>query len=272
MTGAWQPSLIPAAVPAHVAATSVVRVLIFNAQHASPARAWRQVEWIASQETADLVVLTEVGHGPGGAALVSALAAHGYSSVLAHERAPRDYRVILASRGPELTEMPSGIDALPHRGPAASFILGGHAIGLLGLYVPSRGPQERRNEDKRAFQQSVSRALPGLVARFPGLVIVAGDLNVVEPGHEPHHSVFGDWEYDFYNSLAAAGLTDVYRRLHPSAADHSWFGRSGLGYRFDHAFVSTPHRAQVHACDYLHEPRRQGLSDHAAMTLSVALE
>jgi hypothetical protein len=29
--------------------------------------------------------------------------------------------------------------------------VGGHTVGLLGLYVPSRGPQQHRYENKRAF-------------------------------------------------------------------------------------------------------------------------
>jgi hypothetical protein len=45
-------------------------------------------------------------------------------------------------------------------------------------------------------------------------VFVAGDLNVVEPGHIPHHSVFGDREHDFYRSFVGAGLIDAYRALH----------------------------------------------------------
>lgn len=102
-------------------------------------------------------------------------------------------------------------------------------------------------------------------------MIVAGDLNVIEPGHTPHHAVFGDWEYDFYRSFAAAGLADANRLLHPDAADHSWYGRSGQGYRFDHVFITTRHQAQVHSCDYLHEPRHQALTDHAALTLTIAV-
>lgn len=165
------------------------------------------------------------------------------------------YCTLLASRGAELTAVPSGIEVLPHRGPAATFTLAGKHVGLLGLYVPSRGPKERRNEDKRSFQQTVTNALPGFLAQFDGPVIVAGDLNVVEPGHIPHHSVFGEWEYDFYRSFAEAGLADAYRALHPDAPGHSWFGRSGQGYRFDHAFVTTPHTGLIRSCRYLQEPR-----------------
>lgn len=255
--------------PAHQPAADTVRLLIFNAQHASPSRARRQTAWIAGQQNADLVIVTEVGTGPGGHALVEALSERGYRTVLAPEPARPDYRAVLASRGPSLTALPSGIDVLPHRGPAAAADLTGHTIGLLGLYVPSRGPQQRRNQSKRAFQHAVTKALPGFLARFGGPVIAAGDLNVIEPGHLPHLPVFGDWEYGFYRSFLDAGMADAYRAIHPHDSDHSWFGRSGNGYRIDHVFVTTQHATQVRGCDYLHAPRQQGLTDHAAMTLTL---
>jgi exodeoxyribonuclease III len=268
-----QLSLLAPVTPRHEAPTDTVRVLTFNAQHACPARSYRQVEWIADQEAADLVVITEVGSGPGGAALVTALADHGYASVFAPEPVSPDYRTVLASRGAPLTPVPSGIDVLPHRSPAATVLVGEHPVAILGLYVPSRGPKERRNEAKRAFQQAVSTALPAFVAQAQsdGLVIVIDDLNVVEPGHIPHHAVFGEWEYDFYRSFSTAGLTDAYRGLHPSTIEHSWFGRSGQGYRLDHAFVTAPHHAQIRRCAYLHSPIEQGLTDHAALCLALAL-
>jgi exonuclease III len=266
-----QLSLLGPAAPRHEAVTDAARVLVFNAQHAAPARAHRQAEWVAAQEAADLVVVTEVGSGPGGAALTTALAEHGYGSVIAPEPAAPDYRTVLASRSAPLTPVPSGVSVLPHRAPAATVLIGGRPVLLLGLYVPSRGPRERRNEAKRAFQAAVSEALPPLVASFDGLVIAAGDLNVVEPDHVPHHAVYGAWEYDFYRSFAGAGLTDAFRALHPTAAGHSWIGRSGRGYRFDHVFVSARHGGRVRVCGYDHEPVERGLTDHAALTLAVDL-
>ena len=83
----------------------------------------------------------------------------------------------------------------------------------------------------------------------------------------PHHAVFGDWEYGSYCSFAEAGLTDACRALHRDAPGHSWFGRSCLGYRLDHAFVTTPHAGLIRSCRYLQEPRELGITDHAAMTL-----
>ncbi|QNE84476.1 hypothetical protein F0345_28025 [Streptomyces rutgersensis] len=143
---------------------------------------------------------------------------------------------------------------------------------MLGLYVPSRGPKDQRNVAKRAFQEAVTESLPWLLAAFPDMpVIVAGDLNVIERGHQPPHKVFGDWEYDFYDSFRAADLTDAFRHLHPDEVTHSWFGRSGNGFRFDHLFVSTPHAERILACEYHQEAREAGLSDHAVMTLRLGL-
>jgi exodeoxyribonuclease-3 len=256
--------------PAQRATAGVVRLMLFNAQHAAPGRARRQAAWIAAQDNADLVIVTEAGAGPGGQTLIEALGEHGYSPVLACEPAAPDYRTVLASRGPALTPIPSGIGVLAHRGLAAAVNVGGHTVGLLGLYVPSRGPKQRRNENKRAFQDAVATALPGFLAQFRDPVIVAGDLNVVEPGHQPHLPVFGAWEYAFYRSFADAGMTDAYRARHPGAWEHSWFGRSGNGYRIDHIFVTRQHATQVSACGYLQVPRQLGLTDHAAMILTLA--
>jgi exonuclease III len=185
---------------------------------------------------------------------------------------PRDYATVLAARAP-LEPLDPGITTQSHRVVAATVQAAGRRVTVVGLYVPSRGPRERRNQDKRAFQHAVAAALPDLVKRADPTapLVVAGDLNVVEPGHRPHHAVFGAWEYDFYRAFAAAGLRDAFRHLHPDADGHSWFGRSGAGFRFDHLFVSAEHAAALSECRYLHSPRELGLSDHAALLAAIRL-
>lgn len=248
------------------APAGALRLLTWNVQSASPARSRAQVAWLAAQEQAETVVLTEVGAGPGGTALVQALAEAGYQGLIS-PASGGDYRTVLATRLPHLTVLPSPVTFLPHRAPAARLTIGAHTVTLLGLYVPSRGPRARRNEDKRAFQAAVAAALRQLAKEKGSLVVVAGDLNVVEPGHRPHHAVFGAWEYDFYRAFAAAGFTDAFRHLYPDAVEHSWFGRAGNGYRFDHTFITSHHQQHLAACSYLHGPRQGGLSDHAPMTM-----
>jgi len=272
---ATQLSLLTPAQPHHPPSTTHARLLLFNAQHASPARAYRQADWISRQEDADLAVLTEVGSGPGGTALVQALRDVGYAHVLAPTPAPDtagDYRTVIASRTAPLEPVDPDVAFLPHRAPAALTTIAGHRLGILGLYVPSRGPKERRNEDKKNFQNAVAHALSGLAKVFADApVVVAGDLNVVERGHQPPHAVFGQWEYAFHDAFAQAGFTDAYRHLHPDTVDHSWFGRSGNGFRFDHIFTTTAQAPQITECVYDHTPRTTGLTDHAAMLLTLEL-
>lgn len=217
----------------------------------------------------------------------------------------RDYVVTVAVRRHTLEEVVLDLRAphLPHRLAAARIRLhaaaGGGTFGLAGLYVPSRGSAERRNIDKRAFQAAVTELLPQLQhrlttrstrsrlghhvtgqspARGPaatvgeGLLLVTGDLNVLEPGHVPAHTNFGTWEYDFYRSFAQHNLVDAYRHLHPDGTDHSWFGRrSGAGYRFDHLFCSATHASALTACWYDHQPRHLGLSDHSALVATLTV-
>ncbi|MFF8617942.1 endonuclease/exonuclease/phosphatase family protein [Streptomyces sp. NPDC015350] len=269
---AEQLSLITPAKPAHRPATNVVRLLLFNAQHASPDRSRRQAAWVAGQEGADIAVFTEVSSTHGGAALVTALAERGYTTVIAPQPQTHDYRTVIACRTADARPVQSPVAVSPHRAPAAHVTISGHDIGVLGLYVPSRGPKEHRNVAKRAFQDAVTQALPKLHAAFPAMpVIVAGDLNVVERSHQPPHKVFGEWEYTFYDSFQTAGLTDSFRHLHPDKTAHSWYGRTGNGFRFDHIFVSTPHTDQVLACNYHQEARETELTDHAVMTLRLSL-
>ncbi|MHC3393907.1 endonuclease/exonuclease/phosphatase family protein [Streptomyces lavendulocolor] len=269
---AEQLSLITPDEPAHAPADDAVRLLLFNAQHASPDRSRRQAAWVAAQEDADIAVFTEVSSTRGGDALVTALTERGYATVIAPQPAEADYRTVIACRTADAQLVESPVALTPHRAPAARVIVGGHDIIVLGLYVPSRGPKEHRNVAKRAFQDAVTEALPKLHAAYPDIpVIVAGDLNVIERGHQPPHKVFGAWEYAFYDSFQGAGLTDAFRHLHPDKIAHSWYGRSGNGFRFDHLFVSTRHADRVLACDYHHQVREKGLSDHAVMTLRFAV-
>jgi exodeoxyribonuclease III len=270
--GTGQLALVPAASPSeYQPAPATLRVMTWNVQHASTARSLRQAAWIAAQP-ADVIVLTEVAATSGGHTLEQALRECGFT--VCRPSRPAGYGTLIASRiGRQETcpEIQAGY--LPHRCATIRLHLGdGPAVGVVGLYVPSRGSRDRRNVDKRAFQNAISALLPSLAGTLAGdgPILIAGDLNVVEPGHQPHLPVFGAWEYDFYQAFGNAGYGDAFRHLHPEAAGHSWYGRrSGLGYRIDHIFCA-PVQA-VTDCAYLHHPRQAGLSDHSPMTATIAL-
>lgn len=258
--------------------TGQLRVLTWNVQRANAARTYQQAVWLATADPADVLVLTEVSAGQSGQSLAQWLAEFGYTVHLPDPGEDDRYRVLLACRAGVLDTVDVGIRVLPHHCVAARVTLPGAQVGVVGLYVPSRGPKEKRNVAKRAFQDASTRALPELVDLLDttGPVVITGDLNIVEPDHDPCYPVFGKWEYDFYRAFAENGFTDAFRIRQPGGMDYSWFGRpSGEGkrngYRFDHTFVTAAHRGGVRDCRYLHAIRESGLSDHSAMTLTLAL-
>jgi exodeoxyribonuclease-3 len=258
--------------------TGRVRVLAWNVQHANTARTHQQAVWLATSDLADVVVLTEVAAGRSGQLLARWLEEFGYTVYLPDPGDDDRYRVLLACRTAVLDPVDVGIKVLPHRCIAARVTLPGTQLGIVGLYVPSRGPKEKRNVAKRAFQDAVAAVLAELTDRLgaTGPVVITGDLNVVEPDHDPHYPVFGTWEYDFYRAFGENGFADAFRVRQPQGMDYSWFGRpSGEGkrngYRFDHTFVTAAHCGGIRDCHYLHVIRQSGLSDHSAMTLTLAL-
>ncbi len=257
--------------------TSEIQVLTCNVQRASVARTHRQAAWLADTG-ADVLVLTEVSAGESGDVLAQLLVDEGFAVMLPKRSENDRYRVLLASRGAEPTRVDVGAGSMRYRCVAARVALPAGGIGVTGLYVPSRGPADRRNQDKRTFQENVMAALPTIEATLdvPGPVVITGDLNVVEPDHEPRYAVFGEWEYDFYRAFGEAGFDDAFRLKEATAMDYSWFGRPSRegernGYRFDHAFVSRAHRQTVVSCRYDHSVRTAGLTDHSAMRLVLDL-
>lgn len=69
------------------------------------------------------------------------------------------------------------------------------------------------------------------------------------------------------DDLPARGWRDAFRSLHGySRRDRSWKS-FGPGYRLDHVIVSP--EVGVDGCDYLHDWRESGLSDHSGMWADV---
>jgi exodeoxyribonuclease III len=140
---------------------------------------------------------------------------------------------------------------------------------VIGGDVPSRDASADKTERKRKWLAACDAALASAAGKR---VLLLGDLNILEPNHEPRYGFFAPFEYDFYRSLTGPhGLADAFRHLHPGAAEYSWVGRTGDGYRYDHAFCSAHLRDQVTSCDYLHDPRTGRLSDHSALTMTLSI-
>lgn len=243
-----------------------IRVLNWNIANPSIERAQRQLEWLIAQE-ANVLVLTEAKMSRGCSHIIEGLRYCGYI-VEAPSGSIEDYCVLIATKGYSARSYHSTFAFLPHRIKAVLLETHLGIVGVMAVYVPSRGPKEARNVNKRTFQMQLSEWLCGSLANAETRHwIVCGDMNVVERDHVPAYSVFGEWEYGFYDSFAANGFHDVYRTQYARTQDHSWFGRYGDGYRFDHCFSSGIVAGHMSECQYDQAPRLNRLSDHAAMKI-----
>ena len=248
---------------------SRIRILTWNIQNPSLERAKLQAEWLSTID-AHILILTEAKVSQGCLFLQDWLQTNDFS-VFFPNYDEKDYCVIIAIKDMASSILELNIDFLPQRiiSTVCELFLG--KATLMGLYVPSRGPRENRNVKKRQFQHEISTIVKSFVYSNPKThLIIAGDLNVLERQHIPHYSVFGEWEYAFYEFFLEVGLFDGYRLLHPDSLEYSWFGRRRQGYRFDHFFVSSNLVPHIISCSYVHEARYLHLSDHSAMCLEIA--
>jgi exodeoxyribonuclease-3 len=249
--------------------TTGLSLLTLNIGNPSADRARRQLSWLAGRDE-HVFVLTETRASAGCQLLADAFTAAGWAVIY-----PRPdgtgYGTMIASRIPATPE-PFGdqIGYLPSRAAAATLPLPAGPLRVIGLYVPSRDASAEKTERKSKWLAACHAALTGSTAAAP--VVLLGDLNILEPGHQPHYPFFAPFEYDFYRALVTEhGMTDTFRHLHPDDAEYSWVGRTGDGYRYDHAFCSQALRDQITACSYLHQPRQDKLSDHSGLSVRLSL-
>lgn len=243
---------------------NVVRLLTLNIASPSSEKAARQLAWLNARSD-DIVVFTETGVGSGTQMVVSAYRSAGYD--IAFEPPPAGERGVMVASRIHTGGAPSlFLSQWSHRFTNLRVQIGKRMIDVVGLYVPSRDALPEKIDRKLRFIRLTTEVLEE--RRHKQGMIVLGDINVLEPTHEPAYSFFQKWEYDFYECLASVGY-DAFRLKHGRLAEYSWVGRTGDGYRYDHAFVSEDVAACVVQCLYNHETRKLGLSDHSALEVML---
>jgi exodeoxyribonuclease III len=245
-------------------------LLTFNIGNPSPERARRQLAWLSRRDEL-VLVLTETKASAGCRLLADGFTAAGYA-VHWPRAGPGEYGTMIVTAVAAMPDAGFGdrVGYLPSRAGAVILPAPGGPLRVIGLYVPARDAGAGKTERKRTWLAACDAALAAAVSEMP--VLLLGDLNVLEPGHRPGYPFFAPFEYDFYRALSGVhGLTDAFRHLHPRDAEYSWAGRGGDGYRYDHAFCSRSLAGRVTACYYLHQPREDGLSDHSALTMHLAV-
>jgi exodeoxyribonuclease III len=244
-----------------------VRFATLNVCGPSAARANRLLEFLPWLK-ADVLVLTETRQNPGTARLLDHYRGLGYAVVAAQSMDASERGVAVIHRAGRPVPLMHELTAEVRHRLVASEVWASQAITVVGAYVPSRDASPAKIERKQRFlSQMTALARHWTEERL----VFLGDLNIVSRQHLPRFTAFRSWEYDALEALERNGLVDAYALLYPNKQAHSWIGRKGAGYRYDYAFVSAGLVPYLVDCEYIHEPRELGLSDHAAVVLTLDL-
>ncbi|MGH3881450.1 MAG: endonuclease/exonuclease/phosphatase family protein [Actinophytocola sp.] len=246
-------------------------LMTFNIGSPSEERAHRQLAWLATRPE-DIFVLTETRASDGCRHLADAFRTAGYA-VVYPKPGPTEYGVMIVSRLPvQVDPIGAHLPFLQERVAGVLVSTGMGLVRVLGAYAPTRDATADRTERKRRWLSGFSAALGGCGLTDSGAeTVLLGDLNVIEPDHEPSYTTFRWFEYDFYRGLTDRhGLVDTFRHAEPDLVEHSWIGRTGDGYRYDHAHCTKKLAADLEECEYVHEPRTTRLSDHSALSVTFA--
>lgn len=249
----------------------MVSLLTLNVSNPPRARAEALLHWLWPRDE-DVWVLTEVGTGAGSGLLQSVCRAAGFE---VHVTDRSELGVLTVARVGGLTPapvtpsvlLPGRVDSLAWQADS-----GGRALRILATYGAASDPVRYSSKAQRERKRQWLTAYAAVVREWTAhgdRGIVLGDLNLVDPVHEaPLKFVLAE-ETAAYRAMSEVhGLVDAFRVHHPDADVVSWMDHSGVGSRYDHAFV-TPDLV-VDGCDLVHEPRVDGLTDHSALSVTLS--
>jgi exonuclease III len=118
-------------------------------------------------------------------------------------------------------------------------------------------------------------ALLAFARRWRGPALLAGDTNTGRIGLDEQSPVFDRRHHEWMEAMHRR-WPDVFRHLHgDEARAYTWYSpNAGNGFRLDQAFVSRSLLPRVVSARYEWgrlegEPRREALSDHAALILEL---
>lgn len=242
-------------------------MLTLNVSNPPTERAERILHWLWPREE-DVWVLTEVGRGQGSRLLERVCRAAGHA-VIATDRSERGVLVV-ARQEPLRADPVEPMPVLPGR--IASVVVGeADPLRLLGVYGAASDPVRYSSAEQRQRKRDWLTAFDDVVVEWrerPGPALLVGDLNIVDPDDDPSLRYVLPEEREAYGRLVDEhGLVDAYRQVHPDASAPSWFDHTGVGCRYDHAFVTDG--VEVLDCDLDDGPRDAGLSDHSALVAGL---
>jgi exonuclease III len=244
------------------------RLLAVNVQNPGAERAQRLVAALAG-EAFDVLVLSELQGKPACQTLLSELRALGYQTTALPDGDGRAYHTAIASRL-RFDELAVETPSLAGRIRVARFRAGAAKLYLVGVYGITFNA--RNVDQRRRYKADFEDRILGRLSGVPAGVVIAGDLNILEPRFHDHLPDQVADDRDHYRRFAERGFADLVRAAYPDRPEYTWYSPRTLeGQRLDHLFAGATARAWIDDLTTRHDLRRNKLTDHSAIAASLTL-
>lgn len=256
-----------------------ISFLSLNIGNPSLERAKRQCKWL-DKRSEDVFVLTETKNSQGCSYIEDFFLQYGYDlfsmnssldfSVSFPKSKTGDLGVMIVSKHPIIESKNFFTDdsIFYSRQLETVISINDFLINVVGLYVPSRDRSDEKIQRKKAFVENIEKFIVGSENMSR---VVMGDLNILDRNHIPHYSTFFEWEYSFYDKIISEGYIDAYLYCNHGKQEYSWVGRTNDGYRYDYSFVSANLKDSISECKYIHDTRKNGITDHSAIVMELEI-
>jgi exodeoxyribonuclease-3 len=234
------------------------------------------VEWLAA-ENADIVCLQELKANQSqiDESLLQALG-YQYNTFHSAQKAGYSGVAILSKIQPKHIEIGCGISKYDEEGRIVRADFDNFSV--ISVYMPSGTSGEHRQLFKYEWLDDFYKYITDLVKIYPNLLI-GGDYNIANNEIDLHNpktnkntSGFLMPERAWLNNFFANGFTDIFRTLHPSLQQYSWWSsrtnarERNIGWRIDYWAVSAPLLPNIKAAYLLNEAKH---SDHCPAVIEI---
>jgi hypothetical protein len=234
-----------------------MKLLVWNIQQGGGGRRQRIAEAV-HLHGADIVALIEFV--PGALeTLGTAISGMGFGHRLSTKPNGRDHSMCVFSKLP-ISGHRSGSQILDGSGLWLELKVPSHGFSFGLVHVPTK-----TRSIKLEFLEEVIQLAPRIAKED---FLMAGDFNTgVHVDDGPLKTLGG---VEQFLAIKGKGFTDVWRQFHGTKTEHTYVYRETTSYRIDHAMASEGMMPRIRSCNYSHQERLAGISDHSVLFVEVA--
>jgi len=228
----------------------VLKILSWNIQQGGGRRTIPIIQALIDSQS-HIIVLSEFRNNKSGRLIQDQLFKAKYHYQYVSQASPNQNTVFIASKIEGVSRSFREFDPnFPDNVLAVDF----EAFSLYGMYLPHK----KKHILFDLLIEEAQREAPS---------IMVGDFNTGKNFIDQKKSSF--WYTDKLETLESKGMHDAFRYLNGQTRTYSWFSHQGNGYRYDHTYISEVLISIARECNYIHEWRENGLSDHSPMYLTL---